>query len=130
MENRAGFWIRFVAYFIDGIIVGVIQGIFTLIFGRSGTGAVINSIISILIFLVYYIWIQSRNGQTLGKKLMGIQVIKVDGRPVTVVTLLLREIIGKAISALIIFIGFLMAAGPKKRALHDYMAGTVVVRTE
>lgn len=126
-ERRAGFWIRFVAYLIDGVILGIVQGILMAIFGAQ---SLTTTILSIIISLLYLIWYQSRNGQTLGKKLMGIKVIKVTGAPVTIGTLLLREIIGKAISALILFIGYLMAAGPKKRALHDYIASTVVIKVE
>lgn len=129
MEIRAGFWTRFVAFVIDGIIIGVISLIIGLIFGRSLNG-VLSIVISLILSLIYYVWYQSLNGQTLGKRIMGIKVIKENGNQVHMGTMFLREIIGKFCSGVILYIGYIMAAGRKKRALHDYIAGTIVIRTE
>ncbi|QOY34915.1 RDD family protein [Anaerobacillus isosaccharinicus] len=133
--ERAGFWIRFVAMFIDGIIIGIIQFALSAIIGggfdpeTANTG--LDILISFLLIFVYYVWFQSKNhGQTFGKKITGIRVTTIDGEPVTIGKMFLREIIGKAISTFILFIGYLMAAGKAKRALHDYLAKTIVIRVE
>lgn len=134
MEHRAGFWIRFVAFVIDGIIISVIQFLLSLIFGdlmdvETNPGS--SSFINLILTIIYFGWFQTYlRGQTLGKKITGIRVTTVDGSKVKLGRMLLREIIGKTVSALILLIGFFMAAGKSKRALHDRMAGTIVVRTE
>jgi uncharacterized RDD family membrane protein YckC len=134
MEHRAGFWIRFVAFVIDGIIISVIQFLVSLIFGdlmdvETNPGS--SSFINLILTIIYFGWLQTYlKGQTLGKKITGIRVTRLDGSEVKLGRMLLREIIGKTVSALILLIGFFMAAGKAKRALHDRMAGTIVVRTE
>jgi uncharacterized RDD family membrane protein YckC len=134
MEHRAGFWLRFVAFVIDGIIISVIQFLLSLIFGdlmdvETNQGS--SSIINLILTIIYFGWFQTYlRGQTLGKKITGIRVTTLDGSKVKLGRMLLREIIGKTVSALILLIGFFMAAGKSKRALHDRMAGTIVVRTE
>jgi uncharacterized RDD family membrane protein YckC len=134
MEHRAGFWLRFVAFVIDGIIISVIQFLLSMIFGdlmdvetNPGSSSFINLILTIIYFGCFQTYLR---GQTLGKKITGIRVTRLDGSKVNLGRMLLREIIGKTVSALILLIGFFMAAGKTKRALHDRMADTIVVRTE
>lgn len=133
MENRAGFWIRFVAFFIDSLILSILEWIISLIFGGSMNGDmnVLTTLINLVLAIIYFVWFQTRNnGQTFGKKITGIRVAILDGGQVTFGKMALREIVGKTISTLILLIGFLLAAGRAKRALHDYIAGTIVIRTE
>jgi uncharacterized RDD family membrane protein YckC len=51
-----------------------------------------------------------------------------DGRKLTTGTMFIREVIGKFISGLILMIGYLIALGDERRALHDRMADTIVVK--
>lgn len=141
--ERAGFIIRLGAFLLDGIVFGiaswVVSFVTRLIFnmpepidpvtGAVTTGIWLGYVISFGLAFLYYVWIPKRtNGQTLGKKLTGIRIAKVNEDPLTIWTLFLREFIGKFISSVILFIGYLMALGKQKRALHDYIAGTIVVK--
>ncbi|RXI96641.1 RDD family protein [Anaerobacillus alkaliphilus] len=133
--ERAGFWIRFVAMLIDGILIGIVQFVLLAVFGGGLDPDNVNVgfelIISFLLLFGYYVWFQTKyNGQTLGKRMMGIRVLTVDGDPVRMGQMALREILGKFLSGLIFLIGYLIAAGKAKRALHDYLAKTIVVRNE
>ncbi|MDC3418002.1 RDD family protein [Aquibacillus salsiterrae] len=130
--EKAGFWIRAIALIIDSILVGILDWIISAVFGANNDpNQLVSIIISLVIAIGYYVWFQSfNNGQTFGKKIMGIRVTKLDGERVGFGNMFLREIIGKFLSALTLFIGYIIAASPKKRALHDYVAGTMVVRTE
>ncbi|MFT4414233.1 RDD family protein [Fredinandcohnia humi] len=132
MDNRAGFWIRFIALLIDSIILGIVEWIISALLGAiTDPEGILISIINLIIGILYFVVFQTKyNGQTLGKKITGIRVINVDGGNVSIGKMALREIIGKTISAIILLIGYLMAAGKAKRALHDYLAKTVVVRAE
>ena len=85
---KAGFWIRFVAYFIDGLIIGV-PGIILLAivggFTSSSSGQVSGAAVLVYLLLVvasiaYFIYFWTRPaGQTLGMKVVNIRVVKTDG---------------------------------------------------
>lgn len=144
--ERAGFGIRLVALLIDALILGIISYVLDSLLGlvvntdpvnpitgelSYGPGYWLSLLVSLLLAFIYSVWIPLRtNGQTPGKKLLKIRIAKINGEPLSVGALLLREFIGKTVSTIILFIGYLMAFGKEKRALHDYMAGTVVVRDQ
>ena len=122
----AGFWIRFVGFIIDSIILTVIEIPISLIV--DGIGA--RFLIGLLVGIVYHVgfWV-ANDGATPGKMAMGIKVQMANGEPIDVGPALLRYV-GLYISALILLIGYIMIAfTPQKRGLHDYIAGTVVVKT-
>jgi uncharacterized RDD family membrane protein YckC len=75
----------------------------------------------------YFVFVPAAGGQTIGKGLMGLVVVRLDGAPMDVRTTVLRTI-GYAFSLASFGIGFLCAAFPPRRGLHDYLAGTIVLR--
>ena len=78
--------------------------------------------------MTYYIFFTGYNGQTPGKMALRIQVVRTDGTPMTYGRAFLREVVGKFLSALILGIGYIMAAfDADKRALHDRICDTRVV---
>lgn len=137
----AGFWLRFVAMFIDGIIVGIVQTIITLMFfggifmspetfSSSGMGAIaLYYLIVISINWLYYAGMESSTRQaTLGKSALGIKVTDINGERIGFGQATGRYF-SKFLSALILGIGYLMAGfTEKKQALHDQVANTLVVR--
>jgi len=137
----AGFWVRFVASFIDGIIVniaisilGFVAGLVIGLLGGSGEGAQllatgIGGLIGVLVSWLYSALMESSASQaTLGKQAMGLVVTDVSGQPLSFAKASGRHF-GKYLSALILMIGFIMAAfTEKKQALHDMLAGTLVVK--
>src|SRR5690606_21338142 len=116
----AGFGIRLAAFVLDTIfmfILGLIIG--------SITGG--SEIAGVIISVSYYGILQGSTGQTAGKAIAGIKVQKENGDPITIGTGIGRWL-GMFISGLILCIGYLMAAWTDRhQALHDMMAGTVVV---
>lgn len=122
-RNYAGFWIRFAASFIDGIIILIIDFLIVLVLGNS----IASEFIEYIITLAYYVLLQSSAKQaTLGKMALGLKVTDLEGRRISILRAIAREL-AKIISALIIFIGFIMVAfTPKKQGLHDMIAGTLV----
>lgn len=130
----AGFWLRVAAYFLDYVIIAIIMMIILVIgIGSSFAGSaagVISSIISILISLLYYPYMESSARQaTFGKSLAGIKVTDLDGNRLSFGRALLRTI-AKILSVIPFCIGFLLAAfTPRKQALHDMLAKSLVVRT-
>jgi uncharacterized RDD family membrane protein YckC len=68
-------------------------------------------------------------GQTLGKMLTGIRIVRSDGGMVPIQAMLLRQTVGYILSLATFGIGFFVSgANMSGRALHDVLAGTVVVR--
>jgi uncharacterized RDD family membrane protein YckC len=142
--NYAGFWVRFLALLIDGIIltiVGIIVGfIIGLAFGGAGAAAgnaeagigaatLIAQVVSIVINWLYYALQESSDKQaTLGKQALGLTVTDMNGGRITFGKATIRYF-AHIISGLILLIGYIMAAfTEKKQALHDIIAGTLVLK--
>ena len=133
----AGFGIRFVAALVDGIITGILGFIVgALVGGIGGAGGANNQTIQAIaqLFGIVIGWLysalqeSSEKQATVGKKMMGIRVTDLDGNRISFGRATGRHF-AKIISACILLIGYIMAAfTEKKQALHDIMAGTLVVK--
>lgn len=130
----AGFWRRFGAVIIDGILLWVVEMIiFRSIAFRMFVftpGAFFKMYFwSILIGWLYFALMESSNKQaSLGKMLIGIKVTDLDGNRITFSKATARHF-SKIISGLILCIGYIMAGfTEKKQALHDIIARTLVVK--
>ena len=140
--EKAGWWVRFVAYFVDSLIVGIPAGIVGGILGAvtgafsstnpNGGGVFIFYAILVLASVAYFVYFWSqRDGQTIMNKAMNIKVVRADGAPITVGTGIARYI-GYVLNSIIfgIPIGFIWAAfDGNKQGWHDKIAGTYVVKT-
>jgi len=154
--NYAGFWMRFVAIIIDGIIIGVAQSfIFVPILAALGLGfassaqtmdfsdpeqaagmiasigALIGGywILSLSIQVLYFSFMEASKFQaTLGKMALGIKVTDLNGGKLDFGKAFIRNI-SKILSYMILFIGYIMAGfTEKKQGLHDMIASTLVVK--
>jgi uncharacterized RDD family membrane protein YckC len=123
---RAGFWRRFGAQILDGILLGIIQGILIAIFSDSpGIAYVISTVIS----FGYYVYFEGGpTGQTLGKRALGIRVIDFNGAgSIGYGRALLRAVV-EIFSGLILVLGYLwMLWDREKQTWHDKAAQSVVV---
>ena len=96
--------------------------------GSVGLGTMIW-LIGIVVFLFNFLVMPLFRGQTIGKMLTGLTILKIDGSDIGFSTVLRRNVIGYLATLLTLGIGFLIAAvNPSGRALHDFFAGTVVIR--
>ena len=137
-RRYAGFWIRFVAYFVDGIISSTITYALiipmTLALGHdtnpvhvlASTG--LNMLLSYSIALAYTAIPLVKYGATPGKMICGLKVIRTDGSPITYGRAVGRWF-GEMLSSLIFCVGFLMVAFDKRehKALHDIICDTRVI---
>ncbi len=120
----AGFWIRLLAGIIDSIIL-IIPNI-VLALAVEGLGGLL---LQIALGLVYTVGFWVAQGATPGKMAVGIKITTVDGAEIDFGKALLRYF-GYIASTITLFIGYLMIAFTgQKRGLHDYIAGTVVIKT-
>lgn len=123
----AGFWKRFVASLLDGIILTAIGFGLGLVLMLVGAGVLAEPIGYVLGFLYYPVLESSSWQATIGKRMIGIRVTDLEGRRISFWRSLLRNV-AKYISALILGIGFIMAGlTDRKQALHDMIAGCLVV---
>ncbi|WP_188207479.1 RDD family protein [Alkalibacillus aidingensis] len=128
--DPAGFWIRLAALIVDGIILFLGFGFLSLaIYGSF----VIEpfSFVDLLSPLYYVLLPVFWVGYTLGKKALGIRIVKLNGEDVGIGAMIMREIVGGLIYAVTFGIGVIVSAcmvgfTENKWAIHDYIAGTYV----
>lgn len=136
-ERRyGGFWIRFLATIIDGIIISIIG---SLVGGNQITSYEqtadgmysmnVNfvgwyTLIPIVYVLGFWMW----KSATPGKMALKLKIIDEQGNNLTPVKAIIRYL-GYILSGIILGIGYLMIAFTKnKRGLHDMIAKTYVIR--
>jgi uncharacterized RDD family membrane protein YckC len=125
----ASYGSRFLGYFVDGLLVGVIGSIVV------GVTSAINNDTTVLGMLIYivgifsyfsYFWTQQQ-GQTLGQKIAGVRVVRLDGLPMNVGTSIVR-VFGYYLNGFLL-LGWLWPLwDAQNQGWHDKIAGTVVVR--
>ncbi len=77
---------------------------------------------------IYWVAFTGLRGQTPGKALLGIRVVDAEGRRPGLRRAFMREIIGKFLSKLVCYLGYLWAfADQRHQTWHDKIAGTYVV---
>ena len=134
---RAPFSLRCGALLIDYILLAGVLAFATLLarlFGdmRRGSSVVLTAgyIAVASVAFLNFIVIAGFSGRTLGKWMAGLRIERRDGEPLSFVRALVRHLLGYALTALTLGLGFLLSAfNSKGRALHDLIAGTVVVRS-
>jgi uncharacterized RDD family membrane protein YckC len=143
----AGFWRRLAAFAIDlvfvvlgcllvSVLIAVLLAIALISTGGSApTDAIVVQLASLAILLVltwlYFAGLESSAWQgTVGKRMTGLMVTDLAGGRLGFWRSTARYF-AKILSALPILIGYLLAAfTPQKQALHDMIAGTLVVRRQ
>jgi uncharacterized RDD family membrane protein YckC/ribosomal protein L40E len=119
----AGFWLRLVAFIIDGLVVMIPIAIINKIFLHSGWffGGVAS-------WLYYALMESSEKQATLGKLAIGIKVTDLYGNRISFAQATGRHF-SKIISSIILLIGYFMAGfTEKKQALHDIIANCLVIK--
>lgn len=129
--DYAGFWIRFVAKFLDGIITNVISLILLALFAGIAGGDAMGFAANLMFYIVnfaLYVFFHGKFGQTPGKMAMRIKVVRSDGSPIGY-GLAAGRFFAELLSGLILGIGYIMAAfDEEKRTLHDRLCDTRVIR--
>jgi uncharacterized RDD family membrane protein YckC len=129
----AGFWRRFAAWILDGLLLSLVTLPFTLQFDGGAAAeaarASATGTISTVVGWLYFALMESSVKQaTVGKMALGIIVTDLDGRRIGFGRATGRYF-AKILSALTIGIGFLMAGfTERKQALHDMVASCLVIR--
>jgi uncharacterized RDD family membrane protein YckC len=149
-----GAFVRLVALIVDGVvfiilltILGKVASTQSILNTATGTVttpyATWQSGVSAAMLLVYYVGFWTWRGQTPGKMLVGAKIVKTDGSPIGIRRALLRFVVyflyflvwglagGRLIVLFFVIIGSLLIIGfnKRKRGIHDFVAGTVVINS-
>ncbi|MBS3760507.1 RDD family protein [Halodesulfurarchaeum sp.] len=123
---------RIIAFLIDGLVLGAIAiaiiGIFTAISPRlASLGGVLYGFGAIL----YFIYLEGAYGQTIGKRAMGIVVVKSDGSRNTMTASAIRNILRiiDTLPTLYIIGIILILISEDNQRLGDMLGNTVVMKT-
>lgn len=134
---RAPFSLRCGALLIDYILMIGLLALTTMlarVFGDARHGSAVVLTAGYLgvgaVALLNFVVVAGLSGRTLGKWFAGLRIERKDGVPLSFGRALVRHLLGYPLTLLTLGAGFLLAAfNPQGRALHDLLAGTVVVRS-
>jgi uncharacterized RDD family membrane protein YckC len=118
----AGFWVRLFAFEADALVLMLIS------YGFDKIGLP-SSLIGTLLFFIYMICFTASAARgTPGKRLFGLYVLDDSFNRISSTQAVIREL-GRIVSSALLLIGYLIVPfSDRKRALHDMMAGTYVVK--
>jgi uncharacterized RDD family membrane protein YckC len=134
---RAPFSLRCGALLIDYIILAIIIAFGMLVARPLGgstraagsTAETFGQIVALAVLVLNFGALAVWRGQTLGKWATGLRIERRDGAHLNWWRVLLRHFVGYPLSLLTLGLGFLLAVfNAQGRALHDLIAGTIVVR--
>ena len=135
--NYAGFWIRVAAYFMDAIVLMPLSLLINIFLipkllstppDQTMGLQVIFQFVGFLLNAGYKIFFNGRFGATPGKMIAGLKIVREDGSPIGYGLAALR-MLAEIVSALTLGIGYIMIAfDSQKRALHDRICNTRVIR--
>ena len=123
---RAGFWIRFLAAVIDGLLLGIVNTIIV----REASGPA-EYAIGLVISLSYFTYFEgSASGQTIGKKAASIRVVDINGGGRIGHNRAFIRWLGRFVSTVVFLLGyFWMLWDAERQTWHDKFADAVVVPT-
>ena len=139
IRYRAPFALRCGALLIDYILIVLILTLSTLVARMMGGGArmaggtaeKIGIFFALVAAVLDLVVLAGLTGKTVGKWTTGLRLEQTDGNVPGIMRALLRHFVGYPVSIFPFGLGFLLAAvNPTGRALHDLIAGTVVVREQ
>lgn len=135
-HRYAGFWMRFWAYLTDLIVVFSVNGLLLSPLKFAGNGVIdvgfwtLNGILGALVFYIYFLLMTKYIGQTIGKMLFGLRVIRCDDEQLQWSDLLFREVVVRFIYKVMFLFSLLylvVAFTDKKQGLHDMAGNTRVI---
>lgn len=140
--NAASFWRRLGAYLIDGLILYGVWYVAGTVLAQSlayleptWAASVTNvqwelclNLLQLVIMFLYFVLCESSPYQaTPGKRVLKLQVGNLSGGRISIRRASIR-FFSRILSNLTLGVGYLMVLLPKRRSLHDFIAGTTVFR--
>jgi uncharacterized RDD family membrane protein YckC len=135
-SEQAGFGLRYGAWMFDFLITLIAIMGFTFAVTAASRRSVVGSNrellivagLTLLLFVLNFVVLAGLGGQTAGMRILGIFIVRVDGKPFTMKQAALRHLIGYPLSMAAFLLGFLwMLWDPRQQGWHDKLARTIVV---
>lgn len=137
IEFRAPFFLRCGAVAFDYLLViifPVLGLLLSRMFGNDGARLLssdlnnVGWLIAVLVGISNTILLPMVAGQSIGKMFAGLRIVNINGERASAGKILLRQTVGYVLTVATGFLGFFVAVfNSKGRALHDFLAGTMVV---
>jgi uncharacterized RDD family membrane protein YckC len=146
-----GFWLRALAMVVDLLLLALVLWLLRMVVGvvyeevlsrtvldaegetfaqYRAVHTLVRDLLGIGLPFVYFTLMEGLGGATVGKRMAGIRVRGPGGRSIGLLRAALRNVV-KPLSFACCCGGILLAAWTaRKRALHDWIAGTVVVKAQ
>ncbi len=124
----AGFWIRFLAAFLDGLIVSIPVSIVGAMLGADQSAV---NLLNLVVGVAYFAVLEGgATGQTFGKSLCSIRVVDADtGQPGIGAGRAIGRYFARWLSGIVLLLGYLwMLWDPRKQTWHDKLVSSVVVK--
>jgi uncharacterized RDD family membrane protein YckC len=137
--SEAGLALRCAAFLFDYILTLLIPALtlVTAVYikrqwqapGVAGGIVIVGYLAAAALIFFNFGYLYVLDGRSFGKRLIGIRVVRTDGRPLDYQTALLRHLVGYPLSVLCLMLGALWALwDPKQQTWHDKLAKTIVIR--
>jgi len=129
VAKPAGFWIRLGASILDTLIVMVPLSMVSYMMTGQMEGDLVTSLLSVLYYIIVpVLWV----GYTIGKRIVGIRIAKVNGEKIGFGTTIMRYVVAGIVYTItfglaVIASGLMVLFRKDKRSIHDLMAGTQVI---
>ena len=137
--ESAGFGLRYGAWMFDFLISLIALMVFTFAVTAASKQSVVGSNrdlllvagLTVLLFLLNFVVLAGATGQTAGMRILGVYIVREDGKPFGMRHAVVRHLIGYPLSMAIFFLGFLwMLWDPRQQGWHDKLARTIVVMSK
>lgn len=135
--GKAGFWIRLKGVVLDAIIVATPLTLFWILVAVFNMGTIYTAVaVPCVMYVIYgFLLPVTGKGITVGKKIAGLRIVKMDGSAPTLKTMFMRDIVAGFVYLFTLGIGFFISAAMvsvrrDKRSIHDVIAGTQVIKVE
>ncbi|HSO76740.1 MAG TPA: RDD family protein [Blastocatellia bacterium] len=137
--EQAGFGLRYGAWMFDFLITLIAIMVFTFVVTAVSHRSVVGSnrdllivaVLTLMLFALNFVALAGSNGQSAGMRILGIYIVRVDGRPFTIKDAAMRHLVGYPLSMMAFFLGFLWILwDPRQQGWHDKIARTIVVMSK
>jgi uncharacterized RDD family membrane protein YckC len=135
-HEQAGFGLRFGALLFDLLIMMILWMAATFALSALSNKSIVSSnsmlaavyAVAVLLYVLNFVFLAGRTGQSLGKRIIGIRIVRVDGGPLDVRGAAYRHLVGYFLSAAGALLGFVwIVLDRKQQGWHDKLAHTYVV---
>lgn len=138
-QQLASIGLRCSAFLLDYILTMLVPSLTVLLAvyfkrrwnapGLANIVLIVGYVLTLGLVVFNWVYLSERDGQSFGKRFIGIRIVREDGARISYRTAILRHLVGYPLSIFPFALGICWALlGRKQQAWHDKLAGTLVVK--